>query len=462
MRAIALIAALLVGLAPVPAAAQSAPQRIAATTDAPVVLRSPNGRIRTYGRGAANAAARGAALLAAVDEAATGQAVYFYGPGQFDVGEDSLVLAEGVSLIGVGRPLISAGDSGDAAVVVAQDDITLAGFDVMAERTGIGALTHPTTCDVRNLVVRDVRCLPNDEECNGAYWDNVRLIGEFQGCTFRSPEAAGGAGFGFYAVLHADSRVRLVDCDVFGDTDGVFAAGSTGAIVDIDGGSYASTLDAITSNGATIRVRGARARGDQADLYGDGGSVSAWGSDVREAMVVGDARIMLGSAPLSEDGTDTAGFAVVKSVTPGDIRAAVKADAICWGNIGPLESGGLVANAATYLGVGGAVGFGTFAENGVRTVIVPRSGIIRYAAVRFFIAGGLGTSETSSIYLRRNESADALISSAVNMSTANPFVSSANVNLSVSAGDRVAIKWVTPTWSTRPGNVYATWSFCVE
>lgn len=72
-----------------------------------------------------------------------------------------------------------------------------------------------------------------------------------------------------------------------------------------------------------------------------------------------------------------------------------------------------------------------------------------------------GTAETSSIYVRVNNTTDTLISSSVinNVSGATTF-SNASMSLVLAAGDYIEIKWVTPTWVTNPSGTFG--SFVME
>ena len=64
-----------------------------------------------------------------------------------------------------------------------------------------------------------------------------------------------------------------------------------------------------------------------------------------------------------------------------------------------------------------------------------------------------GTSETSTMSFRLNNTTDTTLSSAVALN-ASPFhVQNTALSIAVAVGDYCEIKWVTPTWVTNPTNV---------
>lgn len=83
----------------------------------------------------------------------------------------------------------------------------------------------------------------------------------------------------------------------------------------------------------------------------------------------------------------------------------------------------------------------------------PSNLIIKKAYVYFAVTTTLGTTETSSIYIRVDNTTDNLISNAVTLNVANSVVSNTALNLAVSAGSYFNIKWTTPAWVTNPTNI---------
>lgn len=107
-------------------------------------------------------------------------------------------------------------------------------------------------------------------------------------------------------------------------------------------------------------------------------------------------------------------------------------------------------NATTYY-TGAAWG-----SNGLTTanlgakIYIPRAGIISKIYGTFNQSAG--SAETSNLYLRVNDTTDYLISNSINLSNGQcPF--NASLNISVSVGDFIVLKWITPTWTTKPAYI---------
>lgn len=95
-------------------------------------------------------------------------------------------------------------------------------------------------------------------------------------------------------------------------------------------------------------------------------------------------------------------------------------------------------------------------------LVMPIAGTINKCYVKFIVSGTLASTETSTIYLRKNNTTDTSITSSVNLSSATPSYSNTSMGISVSAGDFISIKWVAPTWATNPTSVFIGVSFYVE
>lgn len=110
------------------------------------------------------------------------------------------------------------------------------------------------------------------------------------------------------------------------------------------------------------------------------------------------------------------------------------------------------ADATTYF-------FGCFTHTSPSTtaagnrIYIMRSGTICAADV--FLTGSTGSTETSTISIRLNNTTDTTISSAVALNTSPFHAQNTALSVSVSTGDYVEIKWVTPTWGTNPTSVLA-------
>jgi hypothetical protein len=112
-------------------------------------------------------------------------------------------------------------------------------------------------------------------------------------------------------------------------------------------------------------------------------------------------------------------------------------------------------DATTYFaGSLSALGAGTTAAE--RRVYIPRPGVIQVAYLYFLTAGTLGSSETSSISIRVNDTTDYLITNAVALDARSKALNNSGMSVGVQAGDYVELKWVTPTWVTNPTTVRYT------
>ncbi|MDD3436740.1 MAG: hypothetical protein PHC64_06275 [Candidatus Gastranaerophilales bacterium] len=117
------------------------------------------------------------------------------------------------------------------------------------------------------------------------------------------------------------------------------------------------------------------------------------------------------------------------------------------------------ADATTYFIGSAAMSLTSTAS--VRRIYIPRSGTITYCKGAF-LNGSVGTSENSSLYIRVNATTDYLVSSTIdNSSYYAPFENS-GLNIPVSAGDYIEIKWITPTWATNPTGVSSSSVICVD
>lgn len=84
---------------------------------------------------------------------------------------------------------------------------------------------------------------------------------------------------------------------------------------------------------------------------------------------------------------------------------------------------------------------------------IPKSGTIKAVYGHLSVAGTLGSTETSTMWVRLNNTTDTTISTSVqNSANSNPF-SNSGLSVSVSAGDYITFKWTTPTWATNPTTV---------
>lgn len=111
------------------------------------------------------------------------------------------------------------------------------------------------------------------------------------------------------------------------------------------------------------------------------------------------------------------------------------------------------ADATTYY-------FGGFATQSwtttaaTRRLYIPSDCTLTKAYVAFYVATTAGTTETSTISVRVNNTTDTTISSGVAFGAFGSFVfSNSSMSIALTAGDYIEIKWVTPTWATNPAGI---------
>lgn len=105
----------------------------------------------------------------------------------------------------------------------------------------------------------------------------------------------------------------------------------------------------------------------------------------------------------------------------------------------------------TYYSAFGFSGLTSASETSSR-VYFPTGGTIKQVMVWYRHAGTNGTTETSTISLRINNTTDTTIATGITTATsANNQLYTIQPNIAVSAGDFFTLKWPTPAWVTAPG-----------
>lgn len=95
---------------------------------------------------------------------------------------------------------------------------------------------------------------------------------------------------------------------------------------------------------------------------------------------------------------------------------------------------------------------GSSLNQGRSQIYIPMAGTIIAADCHFLVNGTLGSTETSSVNLRVNNTTDYLITSAAQQNaTVQRYLGS--MSAVVAASDYFEIKWITPSWVTNPTNV---------
>lgn len=279
-------------------------QTIAPST---IALYNDAGTVTYYTPSADTNAARGAALVTAVGAAVAGDTVTI-GAGTYQI-NTTLTPLDGVSIVGVGQPTIvtNAFSDGTPAITLTNDDITIANLNIQSNTTCLG-LHSATPTTISNLTIRNVVATVTDTDANALMFSESHSGGntehlitaniynsKFYGAT--------SSGFGSYASLQTGSLMNFYDCDVYGATDGYLhknSAGTSTGVTNIFGGQAYSLLDAITSGGTgnVINVYGTYAYGDQADLYGDDGTINHYWGHFRPDYAVGNGLNITESQPI--------------------------------------------------------------------------------------------------------------------------------------------------------------------
>lgn len=93
---------------------------------------------------------------------------------------------------------------------------------------------------------------------------------------------------------------------------------------------------------------------------------------------------------------------------------------------------------------------------------VPRNGFVRACAVYWNNSTQDCTAEDVSFYVRKNNTTDSAVVYTGTFANATGKCSSTSLNLSVSAGDYLHLKFVTPAWVTNPTGVFLTCIILIE
>jgi hypothetical protein len=83
---------------------------------------------------------------------------------------------------------------------------------------------------------------------------------------------------------------------------------------------------------------------------------------------------------------------------------------------------------------------------------IPVTGTIKSVYI-YMRTSTLASAETSTMYLRLNDTTDNTIVSTIANNATNTSYSNTALNISVTAGDFFEMKWTTPAWATNPTNV---------
>jgi hypothetical protein len=109
------------------------------------------------------------------------------------------------------------------------------------------------------------------------------------------------------------------------------------------------------------------------------------------------------------------------------------------------------ADATTYYTA--APGFTSSTSTNGGRIKIAQSGTITACYVTAYASGTVGTTETSTLSIRLNNTTDTSVSSAVVLDTGVHDYSNTGLSIAVVAGDYIQLKLLTPTWATNPGTI---------
>lgn len=110
------------------------------------------------------------------------------------------------------------------------------------------------------------------------------------------------------------------------------------------------------------------------------------------------------------------------------------------------------ADATTYYFGSNFVG-GLNTTVNISKIYIPVAGTIDVCYIYCSVTGTFGSSETSTVYIRLNNTTDTTVTTSLRANVATNVASNSGLNIAVVAGDYIEIKWVTPTWATNPTNI---------
>jgi len=126
-------------------------------------------------------------------------------------------------------------------------------------------------------------------------------------------------------------------------------------------------------------------------------------------------------------------------------------------NFNGVDNAGAPLDATTYY-AGTRNTFETTQSRPQSWLYIPINCTLNAVYGRVVIAGTLGSNENVSIYARVNNTTDTALTTTSQWTTNPTLITATSIGLSLSAGDYIQIKIVTPTWATNPTTVTTTFS----
>jgi len=123
------------------------------------------------------------------------------------------------------------------------------------------------------------------------------------------------------------------------------------------------------------------------------------------------------------------------------------------------------ADSSTYFfGFWGALAFTNYtAITDVRTIkYITNSGTIDSVYGAIFVDGTLASAQNCTLAIRVNNTTDTNLTTTLQLTSATNALSFTGIGLSVSAGDYISLKIITPAWTTNPNSVHLTATVLVK
>lgn len=119
------------------------------------------------------------------------------------------------------------------------------------------------------------------------------------------------------------------------------------------------------------------------------------------------------------------------------------------------------ADATTYY-FGSAYNTTGITTAGAAKIYIPKAGTLKSVYMLQRNSGTLGSNETSSIWVRINDTTDYLFSSSIRTDQTVETFSKTDFAIAVVAGDYIEFKWTTPTWATNPTSTRFSGTIYIE
>lgn len=130
--------------------------------------------------------------------------------------------------------------------------------------------------------------------------------------------------------------------------------------------------------------------------------------------------------------------------------------------VSTLSNGNPADSTTYYLANAQSMQNNTSAATNAARFYIPKAGTITAVYGVATVAGTLGTSESSTLAVRLNDTTSTTVTSSLAMSSAANTFSNSSLSIAVVAGDYISITLATPAWVTNPTTTGITLSIYIE